>query len=269
MKWCFTIIIALLTVSAATAQMAMPPAQPGQMAMPDPQAAQAPPPTPIAQIYAVYTHGAVPEQPFMDDNLKPVKEVLNKLPFTSYETVNILSHETPWETETPFAVNAKYTVNVWPHAPNEENAIDLDVRIEMLQKDGSYVDAIIAKALAAENKALVFRGMPLNNGELVVVLFIKMPSEKNQDGDDSQEQEQQQQEEQEDQKDEQEQQEEQQEDENAESQEANEEDREGEEEKEGLENLDALLESLEDIDKREQAEERNQRDRIDFKGDWW
>jgi len=258
-----------------------------------PQQAQTPPPNPIAKLYAIYGHGAVPEQPYMDQTLKPIASALSKLPFTSYETVSILDNEIPWGQETRFTLNAKYTVNVTPIRQDEQGSIQLGVRIEMLQDDGTYVDALKAQALAAQNGALLFRGMPLNQGELVVVLLVGMPPDPNQQQGDSQQQEQNEGE-QEQQQQEQEQnqnKENEGEGEGAEQQQQNNEgegegegedqpksqqqemsqtnEPEGEGEKEGMENLDALLQSLEDTDKREQKEERNQRDRIDFKGDWW
>jgi hypothetical protein len=261
--------------------------------MPAPQATQGPPPNPIVSMFAIYAHGAVPEQPYMDETLKPMASALSKLPFTSYEAVSILENEAPWGQETRFTVNAKYNVNVTPTGQDEQGAIQLGVRIEMLQEDGTYLDALKAQALAAQNGALLFRGMPLNQGELVVVLLVGMPPDPNQQQGDSQQQEQnegeqeQQQQEQNQNKEnegdgegeEQQQQnnegegegegENQQQNQQQEMNQADESEGEGEGEKEGMENLDALLESLEDTDKREQKEERNQRDRIDFKGDWW
>ena len=252
-----------------------------------PQGTQSPPPTPIARMYAIYGYGAVPEQPYMDKNLEPVAEALANLPFTSYEAVTITEEEVPWQKETPMAVNAKYTVNVTPAGQNEEGAIELLVRIEMLQEDGAYIDALKAQALAAQNGALRFRGMPLNSGELIVLLLVGMPPDPNEEGDKSQDQENQNEEEQQEQEQqEQEQQEQEQqkdsetegenegeeEGESSEEQEMNQQEEssaEGEGEPENIENLEALLESLEDTDKQEQKEERNQRSRIDFKGDWW
>lgn len=251
-----------------------------QMMMPLPQGMGAPqgmpepPPNPIARMYAIYGHGAVPEQPYMDETLKPIASALGKLPFTSYEAVSLMDEEVPWGEETRFTVNAKYNVNVVPLEQDEEGAIKLNVRIEMLQEDGTYVDALKAQALAAQNGALLFRGMPLNRGELVVVLLVGMPPDPNQKNQDSEEQ----QEQNEDEQEQQEQEEQQQENEGegegepSEDQEINpaeESAAEGEGEQENHENLEALLESLEDTDKQEQKEERNQRDRIDFKGDWW
>lgn len=263
MKWRHLLTILLISSSAAPGQMALP-APTAQM----PQTAQAPPPAPIAHMYAIYAHGAVPEQPYVDKNLKPVAEALKKLPFTAYEAISILDQEAPWGKETKLAVNAKYMVNVTPTSQDEEGTIGLQVRIEMLQGNGEYVNALDTHASAAERKALLFRGMPINNGELVVVLFLVIPSDDNEDGDNSEDQDQDQ-EEQEDQEEKQDSEEEKEND-DSESQQEEQAEKEGEEEEpDGLENLDALLESLEDTDKREQAEERNQRNRIDFKGEWW
>ena len=273
-RWLYIPMIIGATMTAV-GQLAPPPAQPGGQMPPAPPAL-------IGRMYAAYAHGAVPEQPRMDEALKPVAAMLERLEFTSYETVSVVDKEMPWSEETLFPINAKYTMKATPLQQREDGAIEMETHIEMLQDNGDYVDALAAKASAAPDKALMYRGMPLHNGELVVVFLVGVPQEEGQGQSQAQEGEQEQQEEQQAQQEqelgqeegegeqEQPQTSEKQEGENAgrENQVEEASEQEGEA-PEGLENLDALLESLEDIDKREQVEERNQRDRIDFKGNWW
>lgn len=267
-KW---FLSAMLFCAFATAQAPMP--LPAPSVQTDTSAM---PPAPQARMYAVYAHGAVPEQPHTDDKLKPIAALLKRLPFTSFEEISILDKEMPWGETTAFPINALYSMDVTPKGLSEEGVIELHAKIDMLQDNGAYKAALETDGAAAPQQALIFRGMPLQNGELVVVLLVGMPQDENQQGnpqEDDTEQQEQQEQEQEQQQQQQEQQEPQEEgesdsDETPESAEADAAQEEGET-PEGLDNLDALLESLEDVDRREQVEERNRRNRIDFKGDWW
>ncbi len=264
MRWISIVILA--GVAGAAAAQPLMPAPPAEA-----------PPAPIARMYALYAHGAVPEQPHIDEEAKSLAPVLKKLPFTSYEAISILEQEVPWAEPTLFPINALYAMQVTPYPSEEDGFVQIHARVEMLQDDGQYVNALDTRAYAADREALLFRGMPLHRGELVIVLIVAMPSDNGQDGapqeddseqpEDEQEQEQEQSEEPEDSDDDDSASEEERDD-TADTRE--EEASETEEEPaDDLESLEALLESLEDIDRQEQKEELKQRDRIDFKGDWW
>lgn len=281
MKHLLTLTAAVfLAAMSAWAQPLLPTVPPQNQAPPQAQAipqVQAPPKAPLGKMYAMRASGAVPQSPSMDEKLKPIAPVLESLPFTSYETISVVDHELPWGQETLFPVNAMYAMHVTARQQESDGAIPLRARVEMLQGE-DYVNALDTTAKAAQNQALLFRGMPLGQDELVIVLIIAMPQDEQGQGNTSQEDQskpesegenQEQQKSETGNQDEGEQ----------ESQEANaakqeqqksQESNEGENEQpEGVKNLDALLQSLDDIDKREQKEERNRRDRIDFKGDWW
>ncbi len=238
---------------------------------------QAPPPPPVGKIYAIRASGAVPLKLNLDEKLKPVAAALETLPFTTYESISINENPLPWGQETLFPINALYAMHVTALAPEADGAIALRTRVEMLQGE-TYVNAIKADAHAVQNQALLFRGLPLGNDELVIVLLVGMPQDGQNQGDSAEDdpsssEGEQKSEDQSEQNtdDRKEGEEEMQEGEHAEAQQADvSEPDEGEpKQPEGVENLEALLESLDDTDRREQVEERNRRDRIDFKGDWW
>ncbi len=262
----------ILLAASAMAQPMLPAPSAAQTA-PD---AQAMPSAPVARMYAVHARGAIPEEIDIDNQLQPIAPLLRELPFTSFKSIAVHDKEMPWGTETLFPINAVYSMFTTPLSLNEEGMISLQAHIEMLQADGSFVKALDTVAAAAQNEALMFRGMPLGADELVVVLLVALPSEESCDSDSSNDEDAEQSETDEAQPEPGDQDESQQnEDEEDETDAAREEDTELEDdqdeegETEGVENIDALLQSLEDIDRREQREERNQRDRIDFKGDWW
>ena len=270
------VFLAALSVWAQPLLPAVPPQNQGPLqsgAMPP---IQAPPKAPLGKMYAMRASGTVPQGPSMDEKLKPIASVLESLPFTSYEAISVVDRDLPWAQETLFPINAVYAMHVTAQQQEPDGAIPLRARVEMLQGE-DYVNALDTSAKAAQNQALLFRGMPLGQDELVIVLVIALPQDEKGQGESSPEDQsrpegegenQEQPESETNKQDEGDQ--ESQEDKTAEEQQESREDNEGENEQpEGVKNMDALLQSLDDIDKREQVEERNRRDRIDFKGDWW
>jgi len=273
-----------LVLPPSSAPLVQTPPQAGQLQAPQgvpvPQAPvpnQAPPPPPLGRMYAMRASGAVPLKLNLDEKLKPVAAALETLPFTTYESISISENPLPWGQETLFPINALYAMHVTALAPESDGAIALRTRVEMLQGE-TFVNAIKADAHAVPNQALLFRGMPLGEDELVLVLLVSTPSNQQNEGGPSEEDsspsegEQAEGETAQPEPDSQEEKNtETQEGENADAQqpEASEQDEGETEAPEGVQNLEALLESLDDIDRREQVEERNRRDRIDFKGDWW
>lgn len=270
------VCLAALSAWAQPLLPATPPQnQPPLQSQPMPQV-QTPPKVPLGKMYAMRASGAVPQSPSMDERLKPVAAVLESLPFTSYEAISVVDRELPWGQETLFPINAVYAMHVTAQQPEADGAIPLRARVEMLQGE-DFVNALDTSAKAAQNQALLFRGMPLAQDELVIVLIIAMPHDEKGQGNTSQEDQPQPQGEGENQEQQESDTDKQREGEQepreanaAEQQQESQEGNEGENEPpEGVKNMDALLQSLDDIDKREQVEERNRRDRIDFKGDWW
>lgn len=261
------LLVCFFSVAAVQAQPMLP-------VQPQPQEQASPPP--VGKMYAVRASGSVPQKPYLDEKLKPIAKVLESLPFTSYEAISINDNVLPWGQETLFPINAVYALHATPLGQEEDGSIALRARVEMLRGE-SYINALDTVAQAVRNQALFFRGLPLGQDELVIVLLVGAPQEAGDDSSSQQEAEQEPESDEESQSeqernDQEEQQEQEAEEENTAEQQEPEplEPVEGETEKpEGIENLEALLDSLEDIDRREQVEERNRRDRIDFKGEWW
>lgn len=252
----------------AAAQLAPPAAPPGPGGAPAPVACV------LTAVCGVNPPVAVPPA---DDRLATLEAALKPLGFAGFEFVGTAARELAPETETRFPINGTYSAAITLLPPQDGDTAAMEVRIEALL-EGKIVTALAGTVQARPGDTVVFRGMPLAPGELVVLLT--RPSE--QSSDQSKSDQNQQDQEQQDQKQEEEgQQQEKKEQEgkedprNAEEQEAQpaaEEQEDGtEEEEKDMENgsLRALLESLEETDKREQKEIRNVRQRIDFKGGWW
>jgi hypothetical protein len=173
------------------------------------------------------------------EELRPVREILEMLPYDTYGTLSQVEREAPFGEETAILINESYTFHVLPLEQHESGEVEVMARIAMHEVDET-LDALWAQGKAAPGKALVFQSS-------------ENPPE-DQEGDEQESDGEQQDSESEAQQNE--------------EQETPEESEAGEEPKD-LKNLEAILRSLEDLDRREQEEARNQRDAIRLQGDWW
>jgi len=217
------------------------------------------------------TKGNNPAQ--VDDKLAGVKNVLLRLPFDSYEPVADQEVEAPPGEETLVPLNGVYSLYVQPQGQDESGALALTARISMLAEGGGpeqYVDAIYTQARLASGMPLVFRGLDLNVGELVVVLNLS--GDNNQQGQ-SQDQDSDQQQEEKDK-----QQDDQSSSDSGDQEQQNQQDQaqqdqgdspRAQEETPDLQNIEALLKSLEETDRKEQEEQQRVRTGIQVRGDWW
>jgi len=225
-----------------------------------------------------------------DKGLEGMKTVLSKLaPYDTFEMVATHEKAAPMGKETLIPINAVYTFFIEPQQQLESGNFEIAARIEMLEGD-TYIDALTASGEATPGRALLFRGLDLDVGELVVMMELMQDSDdqgqSQQQQDDQQQPEGEPSEEQEQQgaqkkeKEEQEQgkkqkpsesqeQSEQQEQQQQPTQQMAEQQQEQGEEDRDLQNIEARLESLEEKDRREQKHARNRRHHIDFQGAWW
>ena len=202
--------------------------------------------------------------PDIPSDLGWVGAVLGVLPFDTYETISQGEHTAPNGAPTNIGINAEYSFNITPFGANEQGVVDVALRIVMADGRNAYQ----APAQLATGKPLAFRGLTMDEGEMVVLVRLKQ-----EDGDGESSSPEASETPPEDEEGEEKEGEAEQQESDSEGQEDQEqgtpEEREEGEEPKDLKNLEALLQSLEDLDRREQEEARNQRDRIRLKGDWW
>lgn len=264
-----TVLSAAGCGALAAAQIAPPAAAPGPGAAPAPVACV------LTAVCGINPPVAVPPA---DDRLAGLEGALKPLGFAGFEFVGTAERELAPDTETRFPINGTYSAAITLLPPQDGGTAAMEVRIEALL-DGRIVTALAGTVQARPGDTVVFRGMPLAPGELVVLLTrpSEQSSEQSKSDQGQQEQNQNQDQERQDQQTEEKKQEEEKkeasgnEQEQRKQPEAEEQEDGTEEEKKDMENgsLRALLESLEETDKREQKEIRNVRQRIDFKGGWW
>jgi len=236
------------------------------------QAAQAP----KLHVVAVHATGDGTAREPLEEGLSAsglVRKALEALPFDRYEAVTDEEVEAPMGKDAPVPLNGIYSLHVTPTGPGEGGALALDARVEMLDPasaEDRYVNAIVTKAQLASGMPLIFRGLDLNVGELVVVLGLAGDENQQGEGQSGQQNPDQQQDD-DDKHGDQEQQGEQPQ-EPQEPQEQEQQSRapeEQEEETPDLQNIEALLQSLEERDREEQEDQQKVRSGIRVRGDWW
>lgn len=215
----------------------------------------------------------------IDAEIKALEKSFENLPYDTFSLEAARAFDAPHGGPTTIPLNDAYALEVTPHERQESGEVTLDTRIMSLAGD-KPVAALITKAKAAPGKALVFRGLPLDTGELIVIMRLaqqdgdqggQSSSSDEQEQSEAQEQEQQAQE----QDAEQEQEEEQQQDgeqetppDAGEAETKSMADEEAPADKES-QDLEALLQSLEEQDGRERRELLNRQDWMEMRKDWW
>ncbi|MBI2424085.1 MAG: hypothetical protein HYV27_14740 [Candidatus Hydrogenedentes bacterium] len=247
------------------------------------------------RVVGVYATQEGRTEPHYDEGLKRYAELLAHLPFDTFHLATDQRVEAPYGQETMIPIDGQYSMVVSPSQTPDPQKIAMDTRIEML-KGTSYLTALGGRAEISPGKALLYKGLPREQGELAVILGLVKDQDEQQPGQSSSEEdsesEPEEQSEQQQQsptdnatEDKQEEPEEAKADEEkkeeaepAEEQQMEEQDRQSAEErsyaeeqasKEDLENIDAILQHLEDVDKAEQKEARNPARRFVVRGDWW
>lgn len=216
----------------------------------------------------------------IDAEIKALEKIFEKLPYDTFSLEAERAFDAPHGGPTTIPLNDAYALEVTPHERQESGEVELDARIMSLTGDNP-VAALITKAKAAPGKALIFRGLPLDGGELIVIMRLaqqdgdqggQSSSSDEQEQSEAQEQEQQAQEQ--DAKQEQEEEQQQQDGEQETPPDAGEAetksmaDEEAPADKES-QDLEALLQSLEEQDGRERRELLNRQDWMEMRKDWW
>lgn len=104
-----------------------------------------------------------------------VRSALSDLNFDTYKLVKSATANAPYGKETQIPIDATYTLYVTPVSKDAGYRIKVEVRIAMPDRrsGGKSVNAVTTTAVVAQNSKFKLRGLPLDQGELVVVLSVK------------------------------------------------------------------------------------------------
>lgn len=110
------------------------------------------------------------------EELKPFAEVLEALtPNDDFALISREKKPLPMGQETQYPVNGLYTAHVTAHgaveAPEGGQRFDIEMRIADLS-GAEPIDALRARGEAAAGEAIILRGMPLGQDELIVLVLV-------------------------------------------------------------------------------------------------
>lgn len=135
------------------------------------------PPTPNIRVVAIQAtnEGREPGKIHFDPGLGEVRAAVADLKFDTYRKIRAATLQAPYNKETEFQINPKYTLFVKPLSRERTGQVRLNIRIEMPPKDKKKkpIKAIETTVAAAPEKQFKLRGLKLDNGELVVVISVK------------------------------------------------------------------------------------------------
>lgn len=266
------------------------PMRPPEPAVPE-QANGAPgqesaPPEVQVQMVAIQATREGRNEPDLDKDLDPLKEVLSELPFDTFRKVAMDQKPCPVGAEATIGIDDVFQLRVknnllpkeTPAQPCAPQPILLTARVEE-KRDGGTMNALSADAVLPPGQFVMFRGIPRADGELLVFVTPNAGQQQQQDQQQNQQQDQQQQDQQQnqqqDQQQDQQQQDQQQQQQPGQTQPDKPESEEQQPEQQqdnkpkDSQNVEAILQSLEELDRREQYDQKDVPYVREIQGDWW
>ena len=139
--------------------------------------AEAAPPAPTVYMWAVQASDEGREERYYTPGLdKRARKAMADLPYDTYNALRIASRPAPYQWETRFPINEKYTLIAKPISPQLDGRLRIDVRVAMAPKQAGDepVKALDIRLVVTPGNAVKFRGLQLDEGELVIVLLAEI-----------------------------------------------------------------------------------------------
>lgn len=221
----------------------------------------------IAEVVVLKTSENDPGNNIIEENNRAVLDgneavsfIIQKLGIKDYELVYKAKQTLPMEEkkELNYNINDKISYYVVPKDVIPPGVFTLDTRVQ-IEEEGKKINAIQAVAKARVGEPLVYKGIKLENDNLIIVFTLKSEDNNQSKGGEQNQQKQEQEQEQQQKENEQ----------NIEEQNYQKEQKGSEENKKENRQLQLLLESLDDMDQKEQKEMLNERERIMLPEKWW
>ena len=106
-----------------------------------------------------------------DPTLAPLREYLTELPYDTFREVKFGEVEAPYGVDTAMPISERYAVHCIPLELNDAGEVVFDAFIQLTGDQGT-VEALRVSGRAARGHGVVFRGLEMPSGELLVVLSI-------------------------------------------------------------------------------------------------
>lgn len=143
-------------------------------AAPASQAAADPGPPVETMVVAVRAVETGTGEKHLDPRLEPLKTLLLRLPYDTFEQAASASRTVAFGQETAFPLTAEYTLLITPLERDEDGRVKLRARVQMTSRDPNRppVNAVNSVTKVVPGDRLQIRGLPLEKGELVLFLSV-------------------------------------------------------------------------------------------------
>lgn len=119
--------------------------------------------------------------PHFDPSLEPLENYLSALPWNTFREYRFEEVEAPYGVETTAPVDDRYQVTFTPSGMNDEDEVLFDASVNLTEA-GETLEALAVSGRAARGHGIVFRGLGIPDGELIVVVSVAEPPEPTQRG---------------------------------------------------------------------------------------
>ena len=127
------------------------------------------------RVVAVQAYNTGRRSRYLGGGLNEVRAALRDLSFDSYKLVVATTMLAPYGAETRTPISPQYALHVNPLSKASDGRIKLNVRVVMaaISPRGNPVNALTVGFTAARGKQFKLRGLPFDEGELVVVVAVR------------------------------------------------------------------------------------------------
>ncbi len=105
-------------------------------------------------------------------SLKSFSKIFKDLPYDTFQYLNEVEEEMLPQGETRVAINAVFSFYASIVGQNEEGGLEISTRVEMMEGNRA-INALSADATMEPGKWLIYRGLPLNKGEMVLLMTLR------------------------------------------------------------------------------------------------
>jgi hypothetical protein len=137
----------------------------------------APPGPEVFRLLTIHAQQEGRGQKVFDPTLSSLEEYLEKLPYDTFRETGFHELEAPYGADASVDLGHGYTFHGTPKAQTESGEVLFDARIELAEGESS-LRALEVAGRAARGHGVVFRGLALPQGELIVVMSVAKAEEK-------------------------------------------------------------------------------------------
>lgn len=130
------------------------------------------PPAPeVIRVLAIHATNEGRQVPYLGPTLSPLEEYLTALPFDTFREAGYKQVDAPYNVDTAVPVNDRYTLHCTPRDLTDSGVVVFDAHIDVAER-GRNIQALAVSGRSARGQGVVFRGLSMPAGELIVVMSV-------------------------------------------------------------------------------------------------